>query len=146
MCPLLMLICRVTFSKCARTRGRISSTFTRKVGLPWTCVRFSCLSRLLSAYVARKKSKNLALLATRKLCTARKRVQSNLVLKLQPEPQRKLVLRNTATFARSMGARRQCTILEIAVGLRKMERKNPISVPLRKAERNPIPQCSLLRS
>jgi hypothetical protein len=65
--------------------------------------------------VARKDPKDLTLLATRKLCTASKRVQSNLVLKLQPESQRKLT-----------------------DGLRKTEQKNPISTPLRKAKRNPI--------
>ncbi len=90
-------------------------------------------------YVARK---DPTLLLTRKLCTARKRVQSNLVLKLQSESQRKLVPRNTATFAGSMGAHTGHTILEIAIGLRKTERKNPISGLLSKAERNPIPQSS----
>ncbi len=54
--------------------------------------------------------------------------------------------KNTATFARSMRARTQRTILEIVVSSRKTERKNPISAPLRKAERNPIPQSSLSRS
>ena len=48
--------------------------------------------------------------------------------------------------ARSMGARTRRTILVIAVGLRKMERKNLISAQLRKAERNPIPRSSLSRS
>jgi hypothetical protein len=50
-----------------------------------------------------------------------KRVQSNLVLTIAPESQRKLVPRNTVTFARSMGARTQCTILVIAISLRKTE-------------------------
>ena len=67
----------------------------------------------------------------------------DLVLTIVPEYQRKLVQRNIATFARSMGARTQRTVLEIAVGSRKTEQKNPVSVPLRKAERNPIPQSSL---
>ncbi len=96
----------------------------RKVVLPKTCARSFCLSRLSSAYVVRKDTKNLTVLVMRKLCTARRMVQSNLVLKLQPESQRKLVPRNTATFARSMGARTQRTILMIAVGSRETERKN----------------------
>ncbi len=81
------------------------------------------LEAKLSVYVARKDPKDLALFTTRKHCTVRKRVQSDLVLKLQPESQRKLVPRNTATFARSTGARTRHTILEIAVGLRKTEQK-----------------------
>jgi hypothetical protein len=44
--------------------------------------------------------------------------------------------RNTATFARSMGVSTWRTILEIAVGLRKTERKSLISAPLRKAKKN----------
>ncbi len=130
--------------KSARTRGRISSTFTRKVGLLWTCVRSFCLLRPSSRYVARKDQRNQMLLATRKLRTAIKRVQNDLVLTIVPESQRKLVPRNFATFAQSMGAHSRRTILEIAVGLQKTERKNPFSAPLRKAERNPIPQSSLL--
>jgi hypothetical protein len=85
-------------------------------------------------YVAKKDPKNPTHLATRKLRTARRRVRSDLVLTTMPESQRKLVPRNTATFARSVGAHSQHTILEIAVGSRMTERKNPISTPLRKAE------------
>ncbi len=102
--------------KHARTCGRIISTFTRKVGLLWTCVCSLCLLRLLSACVARKDLRNLMLLAMRKLCTARKRVQSNLVLTIVPESQRKLIPRNIVAFARSMGRHSQRTILDIAVG------------------------------
>ena len=109
-------------------------------------VRSFCLLSLSSAYVARKDLKNQTLLATRKLCTARRRVQSDLVLTIVAESQRKLVPRNFAIFAQSMGARTGRTILEIAVGSRKTEWKNPVSAPLRKAERNPIPQSSLLRN
>jgi hypothetical protein len=125
-------------SKCVPTRGRISTTFTRKVGLLWTCVRSFCLSRLSSAYVARKGPINPTLFAMRKLCTAIKRVQSLLVLTIVPESQRRYVPRNTATFAKSMGAHTLCTILAIAVVSRKTEWKNPISAPLGKMERNPI--------
>ncbi len=42
----LRLIWQVTFFGCAHLRGTTISTFTRKVWLPWTCVCFSCLSRL----------------------------------------------------------------------------------------------------
>jgi uncharacterized phosphosugar-binding protein len=116
--------------KRARTLGRISTTFMRKVVLRWTSVCSFCLSRQWSTYVARKDLTNPTLLVTRKLRTARRRVQSNLVLTIVSESQRKLVLRNTATFAKSMGA----------------EWINPVSVPLRKAERNPIPQIGILRN
>jgi hypothetical protein len=77
--------------------------------------------------VARKDPKNPTLLATRKLHTARRRVQSDLVLTIPPESQKKLMPINIATFARSMGVGTQCTILVIAVSLRKTEWKNPIS-------------------
>jgi hypothetical protein len=63
-----------------------------------------------------------------------------------PESQKRYVLRSTLTCARSMGARTQRTILAIAVVLRKTERKSLISAPLRKAERNPVPQSSLSHS
>ncbi len=86
------------------------------------------------------------LLATIKLRTGRRRVRCRLVLTIVPESQKKLVPRNIVTFARSMGAHSQCTILEIAVSSRKTEWIYPISAPLRKAERNPIPQNSLLRN
>ncbi len=51
---LLRLIWGVTFFGCVHIHGRISSTFTRKVQHPWTCVCFSCLLRLLSAHVPKK--------------------------------------------------------------------------------------------
>jgi hypothetical protein len=45
-------------SQCVLTRGRISTTFTRKVGLLWACIHSFCLSWLSSAYVARKDPTN----------------------------------------------------------------------------------------
>jgi hypothetical protein len=89
--------------------------------------------------VTRKDPKSPSLLPTRNLRTSRRRVRSDLVLTTIPESRGKLVPRNTVTFARSMGAHARCTILAIAVVSRKTEQKNPISAPLRKAERNPIP-------
>ncbi len=83
--------------------------------------------------------KSPSLLAMRNLRTAIKRVRSNLVLTTVPESRGKHVPRNNATVARSMGVRTRRTILAIAIVSRKMERKNPISTPPRKAERNPIP-------
>ncbi len=59
--------------ECFPMHGRISTTFTRKVGLLWTCVCSFCLLKLSSAYVVRKDSRNLTLLATRKLHKARKK-------------------------------------------------------------------------
>jgi hypothetical protein len=62
----------------------------------------------------------------KKASHSEKKCTKDLVLKLQPESQRKLVPRNTVTFARSMGACTRQTILEmIAIGLRKREQKNP---------------------
>jgi hypothetical protein len=51
---------------------------------------------------------------------------------------RKSDLRSIETYARSMGAHIPPTALEIVVSMRKTEQKNPISVPLRKAERKAI--------
>ncbi len=47
---------------------------------------------------------------------------------------RNSVLRSIATCARSMGVHIPCIILVIVVGLKRTEKRNPISVPLRKAD------------
>jgi hypothetical protein len=47
---------------------------------------------------------------------------------------RKSALRSIATYARSMGAHIPRTTLAIVVGLRRTERRNPVSAPLRKAD------------
>jgi hypothetical protein len=47
-------------------------------------------------------------------------------------------LRSIANYARSMGAHIPCTTHVIVVGLRRMEQKNLVSAPLRKAERKTI--------
>jgi hypothetical protein len=44
----------VTFYECAHLCGRNTSTFTREVCLPWTCICFLCLLRLQHTYVCRK--------------------------------------------------------------------------------------------
>jgi hypothetical protein len=50
---------------------------------------------------------------------------------------KKVRLKSVATGARSMGAHIPCTTLVIVIGLKMAERRNPISTPLRKAERKP---------
>ncbi len=85
-----------------------------------------------------ERSKMTVASCNEKALHSNKWVRSNLVLTTVPESRRKLVPRNTVTFARSMGAHTRSTIIVIAVVLRKTEQKNPISTPLRKAERNPI--------
>jgi hypothetical protein len=52
---------------------------------------------------------------------------------------RKFALRSIANYARSMGAHIPCTKLVIVVGLRRTERKNPVSAPPRKADIRVIP-------
>jgi hypothetical protein len=52
---------------------------------------------------------------------------------------RKSALRSIATYARSMGVHIPRTILVSVIGLRRMERRNPVSVPLRKADIIGIP-------
>jgi hypothetical protein len=47
---------------------------------------------------------------------------------------RKSPLRSFATYARSMGAHIPCTTLVSVVGLRRTERRNLVSAPLRKAD------------
>ena len=108
-----------------------------------TCIQVSCLLRLLSAHVARK---DPMILLTRKLCTARERVQSNRVLALWPEFLRKLAPRNIAIFARSMGAHARCTIPEIVVGLRKAEWNKSNFWAAKKGRKKPNPLRSLSRS
>jgi hypothetical protein len=56
-----------------------------------------------------------------------------------PKFPRKSALRSIATYARSMGAHIPHTTLLIIIGLRRMERRNPISAPLRKADIIGIP-------
>jgi hypothetical protein len=58
---------------------------------------------------------------------------------LRPGFPRKSALRSIATYARSMGAHIPCTALVIVVGLRRMERRNPVSVSPRKADVRVIP-------
>ena len=96
-CPILLCSRSSPFTeadpashKRACTRGRISPTFTRKVGLRWTCVRSFCLSRQPSAYVARKDPTSPSLLATRNLRTAIERVRSDLVLEESQSPKENL--------------------------------------------------------
>jgi hypothetical protein len=84
----------------------------------------------------------------RKLLTRARRGRYLLVLvpNLRPGFPRKSVLRRIATCAKGMGARTPRTIPRIVVGMRKTERRNPISMPLRKAVRKPIPSIRILCS
>ncbi len=47
---------------------------------------------------------------------------------------RKSALRSIATCVRNMGVHIPCTTLMIVIGLKRMERRNPISAPPRKAD------------
>jgi len=58
-------------------------------------------------------------------------------------PKKSHVLRSIATCARSMGAHTRPTILAIVVVLKRTEQRKPISAPLRKAGKTPIPRSSL---
>jgi hypothetical protein len=61
------------------------------------------------------------------------------VPRLQSECPRRFALRSIATCARSMGAHIPCTTHVSVIGLKKTERRNPISVPLGRAVRKVIP-------
>jgi hypothetical protein len=52
---------------------------------------------------------------------------------------KKSVTRSIATYARRMGACTRLTVPVNVVSMKKMEQKNQVSVPLRKAERRSIP-------
>jgi hypothetical protein len=119
--------------------GSVQPSQERWNSLPWKGVCCSCLSGLFSVYAARKDPKDLTLLASRRLCTVRKRVRSNLVLMLLPRCQRKLVPRNTVTFATSMGAHTGHTVLEIAVDSKKMEEKKSNFHATKKCRKKPNP-------
>jgi hypothetical protein len=58
---------------------------------------------------------------------------------LRPVFPRKSALRGIATYVRNMGARIPCTTLVIVEGLRRMERRNPVSAPPRKVDIRVIP-------
>jgi hypothetical protein len=77
---------------------------------------------------------------TRRLLTRVRRETRGLVLSLWARFLRKLAPRSIATSARSMGVHIAHTTPRIVVGMRKMERINPSSMPSRKVERNRIPQ------
>ncbi len=106
-CRLPRLIWQVMFFRYVHIRGRISSTCMRKVWHLWTCICFSCLSRLLSAPMHNP---------TRKLPTRLRKETRGLVPSLWPGSPGKLTPRNIATCARSMGARIPCTTPRIVVG------------------------------
>ncbi len=115
--------------------GRTSTISTRGVWCRWTCVHFSCCLKQLKVSVPmRRPSRKLR----RKLLTRARNGRSVLVLSLRPVFPRKSVLRSIATCARSMGARTPGTIPGIVVGMRKTERRNPISMQLRKAVKKQI--------
>jgi hypothetical protein len=82
----------------------------------------------------------------RKLLTRARKGRNVLVPSLRPGFPRKSVSRSIATCARSMGVCITCTTLAIVVGLRKTERRNPRSAPLRKAARKRIPLIRTLCS
>jgi hypothetical protein len=65
--------------------------------------------------------------------------RNTLVPILWPGFPRKPILRKTATFARGMGAHIPCTTLVIVIGSKRMETRNPISAPPRKAGEKVIP-------
>jgi hypothetical protein len=75
----------------------------------------------------------------RSLPTKARKGRNALVPILWPGFPRKSVLRSIVTCARSMGAHIPHTILVIVVGSKRTERRNPISVPLRKADERVIP-------
>jgi hypothetical protein len=61
-------------------------------------------------------------------------------------PTKKLAPRSIGTYARGMGVHILHTIQEIVVSMTRAERRKPISVLPRKAERNPIPHGNILCS
>jgi hypothetical protein len=65
--------------------------------------------------------------------------RSALVPTLRPGFPRKSALRSIAPCVRNMGAHIPRTTLVIVVGLKRMERRNPVSAPLRKADIRVIP-------
>jgi hypothetical protein len=75
-----------------------------------------------------------------------KKGRKGLVPNLRPVSRRKSVLRKVATSARSMGAHIRPTILTSVVSMRKTERRNPVTVPLRKAVRKSILPSRILLS
>ncbi len=76
---------------------------------------------------------------SKRLLTRTRKGRSILVPSLWPGFSRRSILRSIVTCARSMGACIPHTILVIVICFRKTERRNLVSVPLRKAVRKPIP-------
>ena len=124
--------------KRARTCGRISTTFTRKVGLLWTCVCSVCLLRLSSAYATKKDPKNQTLLATRKLRIVRRRIRSNLVLNNPRVPKKACTKKHCDLCKKHGGAYTMHNTCNCRCFEKDGTEKSDFT-PLRKAERNPIP-------
>jgi hypothetical protein len=82
----------------------------------------------------------------KKLLTRARKGRNVLVPSLRPGFPRKSASRSIETCARSMGVCITCTTLMIVIGLRKTERRIPISVLLRKAVRKRIPLIRTLCS
>jgi hypothetical protein len=70
----------------------------------------------------------------RSLPTRARKGRHALVRILRPGFPRKSILRSIAICARSMGAHIPCTTLVIVVGLKRTERRNPVSAPPRMAD------------
>jgi hypothetical protein len=73
------------------------------------------------------------------LPTRARKGRNALVPILRPGFPRKSALRSIATYARSMGVHIPCTTLVIVIGLRRMERRNPVFALPRKADIRVIP-------
>ncbi len=91
--------------------------------------------RLLNAYVPRRRQKQNH---PKKLPTRASRARSNLVPNLWSEFPRKLAPQSIATYATGIGAHTLRTLPRIIAIMTGAKRRNLISVPPRKAERNPI--------
>ncbi len=134
------LIWQVRFSGCVCISGRISTICKKKIWLPWTCILFKLLSRLLSTCVPQRKPMHNP---ARKFLRRARQEPSGPVLELQSRFTRKSDSWSSANYLRNMGARIPPTLLRTVAGTRNTEWWKPISAPPIRQVKNQIQQSSL---
>ena len=145
MCPLPRLICQVTFSECAHTCGRISST-NKKSGAPVDMRSLLVSLKAIEHVCSQDRSKKSNPSRNEKALHSEKKGTKQPGTEKSARVPKKACAEKHCNLCKKHGGTYTTHNTSDCRRLRKMEHKNLISLPLRKAERNPIPQSSLLCS
>ena len=132
------MICQVMFFERAHTCGRISSTFFEKGGTPVNMHSLLLSLEAIERVCSQERSEKSNVSSNKKTLHSEKKGTQQPGTDNSARVPKKACAKKHCNLCKKLGVHTGCTILEIAVGSRKTERKNLISAPLRKAERNPI--------